>query len=106
IANGLDLEGVRRAIGADSLGYVSLAGLVAASEQPATRLCKACFDGRYPIALPEDDLIGKHVLEGVGRRVSATPARQDQPEDASRPDAPNGVAVSASLGGGDALLRP
>ncbi|HEX6498632.1 MAG TPA: amidophosphoribosyltransferase, partial [Micromonosporaceae bacterium] len=46
IANGLDLEGVRRAIGADSLGYVSLAGLVAASEQPATRLCKACFDGR------------------------------------------------------------
>ena len=34
IANGLDIEGIRRSIGADSLGYVSLDGLVAATEQP------------------------------------------------------------------------
>ena len=40
IANGLDVEGVRRSIGADSLGYVSLEGLVGASEQPASRLCR------------------------------------------------------------------
>jgi hypothetical protein len=52
IANGLDVEGVRRSIGADSLGYVSLDGLVGASEQPASRLCTACFDGSYPIPLP------------------------------------------------------
>jgi amidophosphoribosyltransferase len=64
IANGADVEGIRRSIGADSLGYVSLASLVAASEQPASRLCTACFDGRYPIPLPEQS-IGKHVLEGV-----------------------------------------
>ena len=71
IANGLDIEGIRRSIGADSLGYVSLDGLIAATEQPTNRLCRACFDGEYPIALPADDLIGKHVLEGVaaaGRR--------------------------------------
>ena len=49
IANGLDTEGIRRSIGADSLGYVSLPGLVAATEQPRTRLCRACFDGEYPI---------------------------------------------------------
>ena len=66
IANGLDIEGIRRSIGADSLGYVSLDGLIAATEQPKTRLCRACFDGEYPIELPADDLIGKHVLEGVG----------------------------------------
>ena len=36
IASGLDVEGVRRSIGADTLGYVSLDGLVAASEQPRT----------------------------------------------------------------------
>jgi amidophosphoribosyltransferase len=72
LANGLDLEGIRRSIGADSLGYVSLAGLIAATEQPKSRLCRACFDGEYPIPLPDDDLIGKHVLEGVQRRV--TPA--------------------------------
>jgi amidophosphoribosyltransferase len=70
IANGLDNEGIRRSIGADSLGYVSLEGLIAATEQPKTRLCRACFDGAYPIPLPDDDLIGKHVLEGVQRRVT------------------------------------
>lgn len=69
VANGLDIDGIRRSIGADTLGYVSLEGLIAASEQPASRLCRACFDGEYPIALPEENLIGKHVLEGVGRRV-------------------------------------
>ena len=69
LANGLDNEGIRRSIGADSLGYVSLDGLIAATEQPKTRLCRACFDGEYPIELPAGNLIGKHVLEGVGRRV-------------------------------------
>ncbi len=69
LANGLDIEGIRRSIGADSLGYVSLAGLIAATEQPKTRLCRACFDGEYPIELPAGNLIGKHVLEGVARAV-------------------------------------
>jgi amidophosphoribosyltransferase len=70
VANGLDDEGIRRSIGADSLGYVSLDSLVAASEQPRTRLCMACFDGNYPIALP--DIVGKHVLEGIEKGVAAS----------------------------------
>ncbi|MFC4005530.1 amidophosphoribosyltransferase [Prauserella oleivorans] len=70
VANGADLDGVRRSIGADSLGYVSLDGLVAASEQPRSRLCAACFDGEYPIPLPEDALIGKHMLENLGNGTS------------------------------------
>jgi len=69
IANGLGVEEIRESIGADSLAYVSLAGLIAASEQPADRLCTACFTGRYPIELPEADPIGKHVLEGIERGV-------------------------------------
>ena len=83
IANGLDIEGIRRSIGADTLGYVSLDGLIAATEQPTDRLCRACFDGEYPIALPADDLIGKHVLEGVRppgrRRRRRTPRGQRAP---------------------------
>ncbi len=63
VANGLDAEGIRRLLGADSLGYVSLDGLVQATEQPASRLCAACFDGVYPIPLPEDAQLGKHLLE-------------------------------------------
>ncbi|HEX6967893.1 MAG TPA: amidophosphoribosyltransferase [Micromonosporaceae bacterium] len=82
IANGLDIDGVRRSIGADTLGYVSLAGLIAATEQPKTRLCRACFDGEYPIELPADNLIGKHVLEGVDRRVTS----RGRPESPSGPD--------------------
>jgi amidophosphoribosyltransferase len=96
LANGLDLEGIRRSIGADSLGYVSLAGLIAASEQPASRLCRACFDGEYPIELPADNLIGKHVLEGVARAAGAAPATTDD----------GAVRLAASPGGADALLRP
>ncbi|MPZ27372.1 MAG: amidophosphoribosyltransferase, partial [Micromonosporaceae bacterium] len=65
IANGAETDGIRRSIGADSLGYVSLDGLTAATEQPRTRLCRACFDGEYPIELPAGHLIGKHILEGA-----------------------------------------
>ncbi|MGN9774901.1 amidophosphoribosyltransferase [Micromonospora sp. H33] len=79
LANGLDNEGVRRSIGADTLGYVSLSGLIAATEQPKNRLCRACFDGEYPIELPAANLIGKHVLEGVGRRVTAETSEQHTP---------------------------
>jgi amidophosphoribosyltransferase len=68
------------------LGYVSLAGLTAATEQPVSRLCRACFDGNYPIELPAGNLIGKHVLEGVDRRVGSEEADQalDQALTASR----------------------
>jgi amidophosphoribosyltransferase len=78
IANGLDAEGIRRSIGADSLGYVSLDGLIAATEQPKTRLCRACFDGEYPIGLPDDGLIGKHLLEGVQRQLPVTLAERNR----------------------------
>jgi amidophosphoribosyltransferase len=65
IASGLDVEGVRRSVGADTLGYVSLEGLIAATEQPRTRLCMACFDGTYPIPLPDEARLGKHLLEDL-----------------------------------------
>jgi amidophosphoribosyltransferase len=61
IATGLDNEGIRRSIGADSLGYVSLAGLTAATEQPVSRLCRACFDGNYPIELPAGHRVDRRV---------------------------------------------
>jgi amidophosphoribosyltransferase len=63
IASGATVDEIRASIGADSLAYVSLNGLIAASKQPGDRLCRACFDGTYPIELPPDELLGKHVLE-------------------------------------------
>lgn len=68
IANAGDVEAVRQFIGADTLAYVSLESLVAASDQPRSRLCTACFTGEYPIPIPEQ--VGKHVLEGIARGVA------------------------------------
>ncbi|ROO90455.1 amidophosphoribosyltransferase [Actinocorallia herbida] len=64
IAGNLNVEEVRASLGADSLGYISLDGLVQATEQPKERLCRACFDGVYPIPV-EESARGKHVLETV-----------------------------------------
>jgi amidophosphoribosyltransferase len=59
------IEAIRESIAADSLSYVSLEGLTAASHQPADQLCRACFDGRYPVRLPSPQHRGKHLLEVV-----------------------------------------
>ncbi|QWC85966.1 amidophosphoribosyltransferase [Nocardioidaceae bacterium] len=67
IANGLNTEEICRSIGADSLGYVSLEQLVEATNTPYDNLCRACFDGEYPVALPEPALLGKSLLESDGR---------------------------------------
>jgi amidophosphoribosyltransferase len=80
------VDGIRHSIGADTLGYISLDGVVAASDQPKSRLCRACFDGEYPIALP--DVVGKHVLEGIEKSVGREPEQMSgySAEDAlSRP---------------------
>ena len=63
IASGLDIEQIRRSIGADSLGYVSLEGLIEATRVSAEKLCAACFTGEYPIRIPEEMSEGKMRLE-------------------------------------------
>ncbi|MFZ2749322.1 MAG: amidophosphoribosyltransferase, partial [Propioniciclava sp.] len=52
IAPGMSTEEICRSIGADSLAYISLEGLVASTGVPKRRLCRACFDGQYPVPVP------------------------------------------------------
>jgi amidophosphoribosyltransferase len=120
IANGLEIDAIRASIGADSLAYVSLDGVTAASSQPADRLCRACFDGSYPIEIPQQDLIGKHVLEGLAKgaaRGSRSPLATHTVEHEHTPAGTtvvhNGNAPADPLdallpgpGAGDALQRP
>ena len=73
IANGISVDEICRSIGADSLAYVTLDQLVEATNVPKDNLCRACFDGIYPVALPEDDLIGKHLLEVQEQLTTASP---------------------------------
>jgi amidophosphoribosyltransferase len=63
IASGLEIEEIRRSIGSDSLSYVSMEGLIAATTIDENKLCTACFTGKYPIAVPADMSEGKMRLE-------------------------------------------
>jgi len=63
IANGLGVEEICTSLGADSLGYISEEGMVAATAQEPEQLCTACFSGRYPMELPSRDRLGKQLLE-------------------------------------------
>jgi amidophosphoribosyltransferase len=63
IASGLEIEEIRRSIGADSLGYVSLEGLIESTQIEDKKLCSACFTGIYPIRIPADMSEGKMRLE-------------------------------------------
>jgi amidophosphoribosyltransferase len=63
IASGLEVEEIRRSIGADSLNYVSLEGLIEATTIAEEKLCTACFTGKYPISVPTDMSEGKMRLE-------------------------------------------
>jgi amidophosphoribosyltransferase len=95
IATGLGVEEIRASIGADSLGYISEEGMITATRQPTDKLCRACFTGVYPIALPAADQLGKHVLETLPGLDVPTRTR----------DA-DGVTTGLSAGGADALRRP
>ena len=63
IASGLEIEEIKRSIGADSLAYVSLEGLIEATTVAEKSLCTACFTGQYPTDIPEDMSEGKLRLE-------------------------------------------
>jgi amidophosphoribosyltransferase len=63
IASRMDLEGIRAFLGADSLAYLSIGGVLDAIGLPRERFCFACFDGRYPVPVPYDATSHKFVLE-------------------------------------------
>jgi amidophosphoribosyltransferase len=54
IAFGRTVEEVREHIGADSLQYLSIPGLMRAiGRGTAQEFCRACFDGSYPVPVPQ-----------------------------------------------------
>ncbi|MDR1710735.1 MAG: amidophosphoribosyltransferase [Propionibacteriaceae bacterium] len=66
IAPGLTVEEVCRSIGADTLAYISLEGLMASTGIPKRRLCRACFDGDYPVQIPPERVIQLGLEEKYG----------------------------------------
>ncbi|PKM85910.1 MAG: amidophosphoribosyltransferase [Firmicutes bacterium HGW-Firmicutes-12] len=62
IAAQKSIEEVRAYIAADSLHYLSIEGLYRALGKD-TGFCSACLSGNYPIQIPSEDELGKHILE-------------------------------------------
>jgi len=58
---------IRRYLSADSLYYLSQAGMVEATGLPANHFCMACYDGNYPV--PYDPVLDKHIIERRRARV-------------------------------------
>jgi amidophosphoribosyltransferase len=61
IAAEKSVEEIRDFIGLDSLGYLSMDNMTAATCIPRGELCLACFDGNYPV--PVDEKFTKTCLE-------------------------------------------
>jgi amidophosphoribosyltransferase len=61
------LDAIRRYINADSLGYLSLEGMVRATGLSKDSFCMACYDGRYPV--PYDPQIDKNIMERRRQRI-------------------------------------
>jgi len=64
IAAGRSLQEINEMVGANTLHYLSLEGVVAATGLPSGEFCLACFNNERPIPVPEQMKIGKFILEG------------------------------------------
>lgn len=54
IASDKEVEGIRKTLGVDSLGYLSLESLVECIGIKKDELCTGCLTGEYPTSLPEN----------------------------------------------------
>ena len=54
IASSHSVDDIRRYLGVESLGYLSLEGMLQASAGDAGRFCHACFSNEYPTDIPAD----------------------------------------------------
>ncbi|MBZ2198227.1 amidophosphoribosyltransferase [Occultella gossypii] len=105
IANGLSVDEIGHGLGADSLGYISLEGMIRATEQPASKLCAACFTGKYPIAISDGPEAAQLVEQdelpilGVAGDGLGPERRLGAPEDGL-------TSLAVAAGGAGALRHP
>jgi amidophosphoribosyltransferase len=63
IAGQKSVPEIQEFIGADSLAYLTIEGVLDALDLPRDRFCFACFDGNYPVPVPYDVANHKFLLE-------------------------------------------
>jgi amidophosphoribosyltransferase len=72
------LEEIRKYVGADSLGYLSLEGLLTAVGQSRPNYCTSCYTGQYPVAFPRDKSAYLQLTLKLDR--SKLPLPEEEPE--------------------------
>ena len=60
IASNHSIDEIRRHLGVETLGYLSLEGMLRAAGGDASRFCHACFSGQYPTPIPEELVALRH----------------------------------------------
>jgi amidophosphoribosyltransferase len=72
VAAGRTVDEVRQFIGADSLAYLSIPALMRAVGHGAIdQFCRACFDGAYPVPVPQQLEMDKMAFEDLPALVRA-----------------------------------
>jgi amidophosphoribosyltransferase len=61
------VDEIRKYLNADSLHYLSQAGMVKATGRAQESFCLACYDGKYPV--PYDPVLDKHIIERRKRQA-------------------------------------
>ena len=61
LAHERNVEQIREFLEVDSVGYLSLVGLLSCASLPADHFCTACWSGKYRI--PVDSIVNKFALE-------------------------------------------
>jgi amidophosphoribosyltransferase len=89
IASTQDVEQIRRFIGADTLGYLSIGGMLGAFGRGENATCAACFTGRYPV--PFDEPLEQPFL--FGEPEAGAEAEREPPANV-RDEAPERVGLS------------
>ncbi|WP_306814223.1 amidophosphoribosyltransferase [Actinomyces bowdenii] len=101
IATGMGVDEIRRSINADSLGFLSIDGMVQATGQRAEELCLACFTGDYPIPPPAPGVpIGtipvNRVPSAYRRPTAPRPAQDEAAGRVTRPELGSGSPAGAN----------
>jgi amidophosphoribosyltransferase len=63
IAHKYSIKEICQQIEADSLAYLSIEGMIKAVGLPKENFCMACFDGNYPIKIPDETRAQKYIFE-------------------------------------------
>src|SRR5262249_40792528 len=98
IASSHSIEEIRRHLGVETLGYLSLQGMLRAASGDPSGFCHACFSGQYPTPIPQQ----------TARRPTPPPrgARPRLPPPPDRPPSLPKKVSSPFWDGAEPMARP